>query len=119
MDDLEGVRQVGCGQEQDLKRAKAAVLAIARMVRSLFFFFPFFSLHIKKPPAIIIACGTSSASEANTGAFCLAAYGESRWYLPLWLMVATFNVYVLSFLLLRFFCPFGFLLFGHFLHHLL
>lgn len=71
MDDLEGDRQVGRGQEKDLKRTKAAVLAMARN-------FPFFSLHNKKPPKIIIACLTSSASEAEVGAFCLAAYGESR-----------------------------------------
>lgn len=66
--------QVGCGQEQDLKTAKAAVWAMARMVRSLVFF-PF--LHTKKPPKMIIVCGTTSAGEAEVGAFCLAAYGES------------------------------------------
>lgn len=38
---MEGDRQVGCGQDQDLKRAKAAVLAMARMVKNLVFFLSF------------------------------------------------------------------------------
>lgn len=113
MDDLEKDRQVGCGEEQDLKRVKLVVLAVARMVRSHLGYWSFFLAYQKTSQNYYYVWNIPSGA-AEFRAFCLAANGESRWCLLLWLTMTAFTVYILSFLFSDYMSlwPF-FLFFGH------
>lgn len=76
MDDLEKDRQVGCGEEKDLKRVKPVVLPVARMVRSHFGFWSFFLEYQKTSQSDHV--WNIPPSKAEFRAFCLAANGESK-----------------------------------------
>lgn len=74
MDDLERDRQVGCGEEQNLKKAKPVVLAMARMVRSL----DFVLILTKKSPKLSFYMEHPSQVRLNSGPSECRASGSLR-----------------------------------------